>query len=117
MTNCIAQVEEDFCKNNIYRNDYCRKHYKMFKDFHTDIYDASHPLRKKAIYLMEEIIGIIGKPKVFDGENWYAIEDLLTLALQEQKGEKQKGELCSTLYCNELNAVGGKCLEHYQEEL
>ena len=32
------------------------------------------------------------------------------------KGNKQKDK-CSEPYCKELNAVGGKCLEHYQRDL
>jgi len=28
---CLAQVKEHLCKNKAYKDDYCKKHYKMFK--------------------------------------------------------------------------------------
>lgn len=49
-----------------------------------DIGDAQHPTRQRAISLMEKIVGVLGKPKVFDGENWYTIEDMITSALAEK---------------------------------
>lgn len=26
-------------------------------------------------------------------------------------------DICLELYCNQINAVGGKCLEHYQKNI
>lgn len=48
-----------------------------------DIYNAEHPARKKAIYIMENIAESIGKPNIFDStkENdtkWFDIEDFIT---------------------------------------
>lgn len=29
---CTAQVGKRLCENKIYKDDYCKKHYKMFSD-------------------------------------------------------------------------------------
>lgn len=36
------------------------------------------PERLKAIEIMEYISGYFNKPKMFDGEKWYEIEDQIT---------------------------------------
>jgi len=43
-----------------------------------NLYNAEHPARKKAIYILEEIANFLGDEKIFDGENWYHLEDKLT---------------------------------------
>jgi hypothetical protein len=52
------------------------------------INDAEHPLRKKAIEIMEFIADYLGKPKMFDCKNgdttWYDIEDSIVDILNEK---------------------------------
>ena len=48
-----------------------------------DLYNAEHPARKKAIYIMETIAEKVGNPTIFDSKRnddtrWYDIEDFLT---------------------------------------
>ena len=43
-----------------------------------DINDAQHPSRQKAIKILETIADKLGDEKMFDGELWYELEDIIT---------------------------------------
>jgi len=56
-----------------------------------DLYNAEHPARKKAIYIMETIAEKVGNPTIFDSKRnddtrWYDIEDFITRVIAG-KGE------------------------------
>lgn len=47
-----------------------------------DLYNAEHPIRRKAQRIMEYILEITDKPKLFDCKKdnpvWYQVEDFIT---------------------------------------
>ena len=42
---------------------------------------ADHPYRQVAIHILENIAEMKGKPKMFDGEQWFTYEDMIVDAL------------------------------------
>ena len=51
-----------------------------------NIWNAEHPARKKAIYIMETVAGRIGKENIFDSKKkddtrWFDIEDMITMVI------------------------------------
>jgi len=48
-----------------------------------DINDAQHPLRQKAIEILESIAEKMGNEKMFDGELWYELEDKIVEILNK----------------------------------
>jgi len=54
-----------------------------------DLYNAEHPARKKAIYIMETIAERVGKPTIFDRKRnddtrWFDIEDFITRVITDK---------------------------------
>jgi hypothetical protein len=52
-----------------------------------DLFDASHPARKKAIQILERIAELMGDDEMFDGMRWYDLEDAVT-EIVARKGVK-----------------------------
>lgn len=57
-----------------------------------DIWNARHPARQKAIYIMENVAGRIGNENIFDSKKnddtrWYDIEDLITRVIAGKNKE------------------------------
>ena len=51
-----------------------------------DIHDAQHPIRQKAIKILEEVQSHLCKKcvKNTDGETWYELEDFITNLINKQ---------------------------------
>ena len=49
-----------------------------------DINDAQHPARQKAIRILEAIAEKLGNEDIFDGEEWYGFEDMVTNIIGEK---------------------------------
>ena len=50
-----------------------------------DIYDAQHPLRQKAIKIIEQVIEPFTGGRTIKGEKYYNLEDKITLILANKK--------------------------------
>lgn len=74
-------LTEDFDNEHCYWCKECRERDKdMIME---DINDAQHPIRQKAIKILESISEKMGNENMFDGEKWYELEDLITNIIEE----------------------------------
>jgi len=58
------------------------KHFYLSPEETPDIHDASHPLRQKAIRILEHLAELYGDETMFD-ERWYEYEDVIINILQQ----------------------------------
>lgn len=58
---------------------------ELIEEGSEDINNAAHPLRQKAIDILEMISEKMGNEDMFDGEKWYDLEDSIVEILSKEK--------------------------------